>query len=109
MVRVECFDRQFNFQPERITLVDGRGKELSPSIRAHLSYSTRTLSGAHAIEVELRVDEGTEELHGILQGFLVLEVGHPQVPEFRVPFSGLIRPRAKPDSEEHLPVTGGKN
>ena len=88
-VRVTSHDPEFKLTEPKI-LVQGReGGEWD--LASHFSTVIRPVTGENSIDVELRLDGMPESLNGSFSGQLVIQVGHPEKPEIKLPITGVCR------------------
>ncbi len=93
-VRVESFDPDFGPQFElEEPFVYLRGPEGGPfEHESAFRLSARPVEGAAAWDVEAFVEGPPDAAAGPFRGVLVVEVGHPEVYDLAIPFSGIFQP-----------------
>jgi hypothetical protein len=88
-VRVTSHDPAFKLGEPKI-LVQGRdGPEWD--LASHFSTVIRPVAGENSIDVELRLDGMPDSLNGSFSGQLVIQIGHPEKPEIKLPITGVCR------------------
>jgi hypothetical protein len=88
-VRVTSHDTAFKLTEPKI-LVQGRdGPEWD--LASHFSTVIRPVAGENSIDIELRLDGMPDSLNGSFSGQLVIQVGHPEKPEIKLPITGVCR------------------
>jgi hypothetical protein len=88
-VRVTSHDPAFKLTEPKI-LVQGRdGPEWD--LASHFSTVIRPVAGENSIDIELRLDGMPDSLNGSFSGQLVIQVGHPEKPEIKLPITGVCR------------------
>jgi uncharacterized protein DUF1573 len=94
-VRVQCFDPSFHLEAPTFLLTGPSDRSGGFLFKDHFSTRVRRLADADGVEVDVVVDPLPEGSSGIIQGSLLIQTGHPRVPEIKVNFSGVCRPTQK--------------
>lgn len=88
-LRITSHDPEFKLAEPKV-LVQGReGGEWDLANR--FSTVIRPVSGENSIDVELRLDGMPDTLNGSFSGQLVIQIGHPEKPEIKLPITGVCR------------------
>lgn len=88
-LRVTSHDPEFKMGEPKI-LIQGRDTP-EWDLASHFSTVIRPVPNENAIDVELRLDGMPETLNGSFSGQLVIQVGHPEKPELKLPITGVCR------------------
>ena len=88
-VRVTSHDPDFKLSEPKVTITGRGGVEWEFAER--FSTVIRPVAGEDAIDVEVRLDGMPETLNGSFSGELVIQVGHPEKPEIKLPITGVCR------------------
>jgi hypothetical protein len=90
-VKVTSHDPEFKMgEHEPKVLVQGHdGAEWD--LASRFSVVIRPVTGENSIDIELRLDGMPDTLNGSFNGTLVIQVGHPEKPEIKLPITGVCR------------------
>ena len=101
-VRVTSHDPEFKLAEPKI-VVAGRGAT-EWEYASRFSSVIRPVAGENAVDVELRLDGMPESLNGSFSGELVIQVGHPEKPEIKLPITGVCRGAPAEGATAEAPV-----
>ena len=88
-VRITSHDPEFKLTEPKV-VVAGRGG-IEWEFANRFSSVIRPVAGENSVDVELRLDGMPETLNGSFSGELVIQVGHPEKPEIKLPITGVCR------------------
>ena len=89
VIRLTSHDPAFKLGEPKVVIQGREGGEWDLANR--FSTIVRPVAGENSIEVELRLDGMPETLNGSFSGELVIQVGHPEKPEIKLPITGVCR------------------
>jgi hypothetical protein len=102
-VRVTSHDPAYSAGQPKVRLEDRDGGEWE--LAKYFSTVLRPVEGENSVDVELRLDGMPETLNSSFTGMLVIETGHPDKPEVKLPISGVCRGGITPPAVR--PAGGG--
>jgi hypothetical protein len=88
-LRVTSHDPEFKLTDPKI-LIQGRDTP-EWDLASHFSTVTRPVQGENSIDIELRLDGMPDSLNGSFSGQMVIQIGHPEKPELKLPITGVCR------------------
>jgi hypothetical protein len=92
-VRITSHDPEFKLTEPKVT-VQGRDTaewEYAKDFKVVTRPAQSDKAGETAVDVELILNGMPESLNGSFNGILVIQVGHPEKPEIRLPITGVCR------------------
>jgi hypothetical protein len=92
-VRITSHDPEFKLTEPKVT-VEGRDSadwEYAKYFKAVTRPAQGDKPGETAVDVELILNGMPESLNGSFSGILVIQVGHPEKPEIKLPITGVCR------------------
>ena len=105
-VRVTSHDPDFEIAEPKVHLENRQGEEWD--LGTHFSTVLRPVAGENAVDIELRLDGMPDTLNSSFSGMLVIETGHEDKGEVKLPISGVCRGGIKRPSNGAVRSTGGK-
>ena len=88
-VRITSHDPEFKLGEPKIAIQGRDTPEWEYS--KHFSTVVRPVANENSVDVELRLDGMPETLNGSFSGVLVINIGHPEKPEIKLPITGVCR------------------
>jgi hypothetical protein len=105
-VRITSHDPEFKLDP-RVS-IQGRDSAVW-EFSDNFTTVVRPVAGENAVDVEVTLNGMPESLAGSFSGMLVIEIGHPDKPEIKLPITGVCRGGSTPPTPVPAPLPGGGN
>ena len=110
-VRVTSHDADFKLTDPKVS-IQGRDT-VEWEFAKYFTPVVRPVAGENSVDVEVTLNGMPESLSGSFSGMLVIQLGHPEKPEIRLPITGVCRggaagnPAPAPLPVTNTPVSGG--
>ena len=88
-VRITCHDPEFKLTDPKIAI---QGRDTPDwEFAKYFSPLVRPVAGENSVDVELTLNGMPDTLSGSFSGMLVIQLGHPEKPEIKLPITGVCR------------------
>jgi hypothetical protein len=92
-VRIQCHDADFKLDPK----VSVQGRDTAEwEFSKYFTSLVRPVLNENSVDVEITLNGMPETLAGSFSGMLVVNLGHPEKPEIKLPITGVCRGGAAP-------------
>jgi Protein of unknown function (DUF1573) len=104
-VRVTSHDPSFEIGEPKVHFEDRQGETWD--LAQHFSTVLRPVAGKNAVDIEVRLDGLPETLNSSFSGMFVIDTGHPDKPDVKLPISGVCRGGVQRPAPIQREGTGG--
>jgi hypothetical protein len=103
-VRVTSHDPDFKLDPK--VTIEGRDTP-EWEFSQYFTTLTRPVPGENSVDIEVTLNGMPESLSGSFSGMLVINIGHKEKPEIKLPITGVCRGGSTPPAPVPVPLPAG--